>query len=705
MKAALPAWKYCSLGGAVRVKVDCGRDLERLSELDQKYWTVLSCPVSDMEFDRETLNLIDSDRDGKIKVGEMLSAARWLCTVIKDKDSIFRGDDVLRLDNIDCTGDEGRRIHDSARRIRESLGLEPDCISLANASDSAAIFKGALFNGDGVIVPECCDDTEGRKAVEACMKTMGSVTDRSGAQGVHAGLVEAFYSSCADYAAWLDTGEAEKDAIFPFGDATAATYEAVESLRSKVDDYFMRCRLLVYDRDAASALSVRAGSIDDLQSCPLARPRENGVLPFGEINPAWQKAFDKVRRLVEDKYPGFRDGMDESVWNGLLAMLEPYAAWMASVKGERVASLGEDAVRSLLAADRKGYLIDVISRDKALEQEAESIDDVRKLMLLYRDYARLLDNYLIFSDFYARPNGQRAVFEAGRLYIDQRCCELCLRVADMAGHSDMAKLSGMFLIYCRCVSKPLGKVMDVVAVMTAGDTSELRPGKNGVFYDCEGHAWDATVTKVVDNPVSIRHAFWSPYRKFWEFCVGLIGKSAADKDSKVMVELQDKVSVAVEGTKNAAPADTSRKQPFDVAKFAGIFAALGLALGYIGSFLTKLAAGIAATPWWQVLLAVAVIVLVISGPSCMIAWSRLRRRNLGPVLNANGWAINSRVLVNSVFGARLTSVAVYPKMRISKSDAHGPSSWWKWLLLAVVLGCLVASCLGILDLGIHRINS
>ena len=67
--------------------------------------------------------------------------------------------------------------------------------------------------------------------------------------------------------------------------------------------------------------------------------------------------------------------------------------------------------------------------------------------------------------------------------------------------------------------------MDAVAVMTDGDIDDLRPGKNGIFYDLHGNAWEAVITKIVDNPVSVKQAFWAPYRKAWEFCVGLINKS------------------------------------------------------------------------------------------------------------------------------------------------------------------------------------
>ena len=109
-----------------------------------------------------------------------------------------------------------------------------------------------------------------------------------------------------------------------------------------------------------------------------------------------------------------------------------------------------------------------------------------------------------------------------------------------------------------------------------------------------------------------------------------------------------------------------------------------MALGYIGSFLTNLARGVAQTPVWQLALAIVVIMLIISGPSCFIAWSKLRRRNLGPVLNANGWAINSKVLVNIVFGARLTSVARYPKLKISDPYKQKSNAGF-WIVAALVL--------------------
>ena len=104
-------WQYCSLGGVIRVKIGSGEDLAHLGELDEKYWTVLSCPVDDMQLDRRTLELLDSDKDGKIKVHEVISASEWLCSVIRDKDSILKSESVLQLDNIDRSSAEGERLY------------------------------------------------------------------------------------------------------------------------------------------------------------------------------------------------------------------------------------------------------------------------------------------------------------------------------------------------------------------------------------------------------------------------------------------------------------------------------------------------------------------------------------------------------------------------------------------------------------------
>lgn len=100
--------------------------------------------------------------------------------------------------------------------------------------------------------------------------------------------------------------------------------------------------------------------------------------------------------------------------------------------------------------------------------------------------------------------------------------------------------------------------------------------------------------------------------------------------------------------------------------------------------------GIASTPGDKLLLMTLGLLLVISGPSCFIAWTKLRKRNLGPVLNANGWAINSKVLVNVVFGGKVTSIAKYPKLRLADPYKQKTAAWKIWLPIVIILLLIAA---------------
>lgn len=671
-------WQYCSLGGAIRVKIGSGEDIAHLGELDQKLWTVLSCPVEGLEFDKQTLEHLDTEKDGKIMVNEVVQAAQWITSVIKDKDSILNGDSVLKLDNIDTSTEAGKGLYNSARQILKNLGIDKDEISLADASDSKAIFAGTKFNGDGVITVLSSTDDALKQIITDITATVGSVEDRSGEKGVNAELIEKFYASCADWAAWKSSSPA-----MPYGERTAAAFDAYNALKDKMNDYFTRCRLVAFDTEVAKAVNVAVTDINDIDNCPIAAPKAARTLDLAAINPAWQKRFDALASLI-----GFsgKTEMTEADWRSVETTFNDYAAWLGAKKGAEVEPLGEIRINAILIAGEKEALLALVERDKALAAESSSIDDVKKLMYYYRDFYRLLKNFVLFTDFYSRAPGVRAMFELGQLYIDQRCCDLCIRISDMSKHADMAAQSGIFLIYFKATSKVLGKSMDAVAVMTDGDIFDLRPGKNGIFYDLQGNNWDAVITKVVDNPVSISQAFWAPYRKAWEFCVGIINKSAADKDAKINADLQAKVQTAAATTPGAADAAKSDKQQaFDIAKFAGIFAALGMAMGYIGSFLTSIVTGIQNTPPLDLILILLGLMLVISGPSCFIAWTKLRKRNLGPILNANGWAINSKVLVNILFGGKLTTVAKYPKLKLADPYDQKTPAWKMWLPTVLII--------------------
>ncbi len=670
-------WKYSSVGGMVRVDIRNGADIAHLGELDQKLWTVLSCPVNGLEFDKDTLQMLDTDADGKLRVNEIVAGAQWLTSVIKNPDLLLESRDVIPFSEFNTENPDGERLLGSARQILSNLGLEKEEISIADTSDNVAIFAKTQFNGDGIITEASADDEALKETVKLCIDAIGAKTDRSGAPGTDAEGIEAFYAALADFDAWTAESEAAKAEIFPYGDATADALAACEALRDKIEDFFTRCKLLAFDPTVAASVTTAVEKIDEIGSCPLALPAKEGILPFDAVNPAYEAEFAKLRSLVLDPAFPKAKGISEADWKAVCAKFGPYIAWMAAKKGAAVEALGIEKVRALLKADQKAALLELIEKDNALKAEAESIEEVNKLTHLYRNFYKLLCNYLVLKDFYARDPENRAVFEAGDLYIDQRCCSLCVKVADMAGHADMAGLSGMFLLYLKCSSKIRPESFDIVAVMTDGGIKNLRPGTNAVFYDRQGLDWDAVVTKVVDNPISIKQAFWSPYRKAVNAITDRINKNAAEKESKVNADMTAKA----EGNTLPEPP----KPSFDIAKFAGIFAAIGMAVAYLTTALAAIV-----KPWYNVLIVLGILVICISGPSMFLAWQKLRKRNLGPVLNANGWAINSVILVNIIFGATLTSVAKYPKVRTKDPYAKKKTPLWLCIFDILLLAALIA---------------
>src|SRR5690606_12806688 len=124
---------------------------------------------------------------------------------------------------------------------------------------------------------------------------------------------------------------------------------------------------------------------------------------------------------------------------------------------------------------------------------------------------------------------------------------------------------------------------------------------NGIFYDRKGRDWDATIVRIVDNPISVRQAFWAPYKKFFRFVEEQIAAFATSKEKAVDEMASSAASGAVAKTTAGAPAAPA---PFDIAKFAGVFAAIGLALGTLGGAVASLLAAFLQLAWWQMPLAI-----------------------------------------------------------------------------------------------------
>ena len=680
-------WNFENIGGTTRVKITTGEDLKHLGELDPKMWTVLSCPVKGLELDEKSMSFMDLDGDGKIRINDVVSTSEWMTAAVKNADLLLEGADNIDIENFNKDDAKGAKLYAAAKQILLNLGKEGSVIALADTADSAAIFSKTRFNGDGVITEFTAEDPKDKAAVAAAVTCTGGTADRSGQNGVTAAQIEDFYKALTDYVAWT---EATVEA--PFGAQTDKAIDLYNALNAKVKDFFVRSRLAAFSPDSTGSLDVQTSLIQsisaddltsktsDIASYPLARVTGKAEIDLSQpVNPAWAAQFEALKAIVLD--PSVKV-LTEEVWDAVGAKFAAYSAWKAAKAGASVESLGLDAVKGFIADDRKASLLDLVAQDLALAEEASNIDMVNKFLHVYRDFYRLVRNFVTFHDFYDKDRKTLAIFQSGVLMVDQRACHFCINVADMAKHNAMAASSGMYLIYCDCTTKLSAAKLQIVAAVTVGEIGDLIVGKNAVYYDNKGVEWDAVITKIIDNPISISQAFWSPYRRMATVIENLISKNAADKDAKMMKEATDKINTAPAAVPAAgAAAKPAEAQPFDIGKFAGIFAALGMAVGMIGTALASLAKGIFALAWWQVILAFVGVMLAISGPAMVMAWLKLRRRNIAPLLNANGWAINASSKISILFGETLTDIAKYPKLKLKDPYARkGLPTWKKWVI-------------------------
>ena len=692
-------WEFENIGGTPRVKIRNGSDIANLDKLDTKMWTVLSCPVQGLEIDTKSLSYIDSNGDGKIRVSDVLSTAKWLTDAISNHDLILKGDDHIHIKEFNTATEIGSKLYNSSKQILENLGKQEQVVSFAETSDISKIFAQTRFNGDGIITEGTAEDPMEKAAIAAAVAATGGTADRSGIQGVNASQIEAFYASLSAYDAW------QKAAVeAPFGADTDSVIAAYNALDAKVKDFFMRSKLAAFSPSSAEKLDVQASQIEaisagnlaekgeEIAQYPIARVTGKAEIDLAEpVNPAWAAQFNSVVKaaLPENKT------LSESDWASVASKINAYVAWKGSKAGEEVEPLGYEAVKQLLAENRKDALLALVASDAALAEEANNIDMVVKFLYVYRDFYRLLRNFITFEDFYCKE--KNAIFQNGRLIVDQRECKFCMNVADMGKHNATAASSGMYLLYCDCTTKQSAAKLQIVAAVTVGEVGNLSVGKNAIYYDTKGVEWDAVITKIVDNPISVKQAFWSPYRRMATVVENLINKSAAEKDAKMMADATAKINAAPTSLP-AAPADADGKQaatpPFDIAKFAGIFAAIGMAVGMIGTALASLAEGIFALKWWQLLLSLIAILMIISGPAMVMAWMKLRRRNIAPLLNANGWAINASSKISIPFGETLTDSAKFPLLKLKdpyKKKGMSAGAKILWTLLAVLIVAAAAA--------------
>lgn len=697
-------WHFIQTGGLVQLKITSIDDILHLKELDPKLWVALACPVKGLEFSEETLSLLDTDKNGRVRVPELLAAVEYIKTYFKTPDVIMTEGSSVPLSSLSDTQsfDCGYTPLESARAVLHILGKDSaDTLTLDDVTVNETLFSPSVVNGDGVVPPEAVDAECAKACIQDIICTTGGTRDISGALGTDRAQATAFFAALKENHAWRKAAAAEEStSVFFLGDATDEAAQAYMRVRHKISEYFLRCALKSYnsgyesllqkkDEDTFSQGKEALLTEDALASLPLANAPQalqaEKTIPFGTaINPAWQKDMQAFEALVVTPLLGAgKTALTESDWKRIESTFSPYLAWYNARPKNCVSALSFERIDEILTSDAEALITAKLDEEDHHPPIALATVALRKLLLFRRDLVQLLRNFVSFEDFYSFDDW--AIFQCGTLYIDGRSCTLCFRVLDgsAAKHAAMSPLSQCYLLYCDCKRPSEGRSMQIAALVSAGNRDNLITGRNGLFYDRNGQDWDCTVTKIVENPISIREAFWSPYKKLSRIIQERIAKRAVESESSINAKLTTAVEKPLDAAAQTAATCTKK---FDV----GTVAALGVAFSGFAAVIGTIL-GIITRKWWMPPVFIIGLMLIISLPSMILSWLKLRERNIAPILDASGWAVNGNVRINLALGALFTQLRKRPAH--SHFNAFDPYKDKKFPFVGVLLGVLATALL------------
>ena len=688
-------WHFFRAGGVDQVSLRDGADLTSLGELDQKLWVALAMPTKGVDIDPATLELLDADKDGRVRVHDIKEASAFIRTTFKRPDDLLKSKPQVELSAL-----KDDRVVAAAKRMLSDLGKPSQAeVTDGDVAAHTKAFADTKLNGDGIVTVDSTDDAELKPAIGEIIAALGGEQDRSGKPGVNRAKTDAFFTAIDERAVWLARAKAED--ISPLGERTAAAADAFDAMRAKIDDFFTRCRIAAFDAKAADKLAPADATLDalnahslsatdpDLAKLPLAKITAEARLPLrAGVNPAWAASLGVFVDAAVAPLVGARDALTPQDLQAVVDKLAAHHAWRALEPASCTAKLDPARTLELAKPELRQKLVALIDADAALTEEYAQLAAVSKAVLFQRDFARVARNFVNFSDFYSKQDG---AFQLGTLYLDARALHLCVPVIDAAKHAALAASSDSMLIYCDLVRG--AEKMQIAVAVTNGDDDNIFVGRNGVFYDRNDQDWDATVAKIVANPISIRQAFWSPYKKLVRVIEDNVTKraQAAHTDSLAKIDAAG-TEISHVDSAAATPGAPAPTTPVPAAPppkkiDLGTIAAIGVAVGGIGTLVGALLSTMFGLGAWLPI-GIVGLLLCISGPAMLLAWLKLRRRNLGPILDANGWAVNSRARINVAFGAAMTELAKLPpgsQRSLDDPFADKRTPWRRWVFFIIVI--------------------
>lgn len=671
-------------GASYHLDIATLASLQHLLELDLALWVANSAPTQTLNVDPVMLEHLDGG-DHRIKSAELRDALSWIAGLFDDLTGLLTSSEVLELDALGASED-AQQVRQSAERALSRLGVKQTQITLEQIRRVRVAEEDRGLSEAGKILPQSTTRHDTAELVQAIIDTVGGVPHPSAPASVDATSLEKFTAQALAYIAWHDEQKADEEAHLPFGADTAKVAAMMDALAEKFSTYFSLCDAVALDEALSQRAWLPTEHIDALDplapetitalldAAPLARPTPSGALDTsGPLNPAWRDIAVALVALAE-----LPTQLDRGALRSVEERLARWREWMAKEPSCEVKKLSVEALRELtenLAAREE--LEELFTQSHASALELDQIKLVERAILFQRYLLPLANSFVSFPDLY--DSERRALFEMGTLVLDGRRLTLAIKVLDRARHKRFSDASNIFVLYVEVYGSANDVIYEVAVPVTSGGRGSLLPGKWGVFYDRDGEEHHARVVELVDNPISLFEAVTAPLKRFAaainervekiseaqqkELIEGGV-KHLDDAHSKLEAFVEaEPVSATAESPK--APAALKQTAPTQAAtpntsptsdKFASgavAIAALGSSLAFITSTLEKIG-------WYTLITSSALLTLMVLLPVIIVAWVKLRRRDLSALLEGSGWGVNTNMRVTYRQSRAFTYKPAYP---------------------------------------------
>lgn len=304
-----------------------------------------------------------------------------------------------------------------------------------------------------------------------------------------------------------------------------------------------------------------------------------------------------------------------------------------------------------------------------------------KLALYQGHLLTLANNFISFPDLYD-PN-RRAWFEEGTLVMDGRRFTLAIRAPNRDEHIKRTSKGTTFVMYA-IIEHPVRKEkLELAIPATAGVQGNLMEGKRGVFEHIDGDEWKAQLVAIVDRPISLIEASLAPFEK--------LGKAVMNKIESLMDAAEGKLEKSGGATVEQIKAGTASgagitARPPRSGSVGGLMAGGGIAVAALGSSLAFITSTLSKLNPGQVAQGLGAAILAVMVPSVIIAYVRLRQRDLSRVLEGSEWAVNSGMKLNR---AQCRHFTVRPDYPAGSRFLRGWRWWIGWGIALILAGLLI----------------